>query len=198
MKIEEKQLKETMEIDRKMLEHSFEQVKSSYRELQGVEISLRFRNEWFFTMRSFIKLNSIFSKKRKYGVNVNWKGRKDVLSQASRDHITARFAHEMAHIIEYEKMSNSELLLFTFKYAFNLKFRFLVERRVNAFVVNNGFAKELFVAWRDFLSLDGVSKRYKKYIAKNYPPRWEDIKDIAQKQGISEAMYQSIQSYNIN
>ncbi len=122
-------------------------------------------------------------------VNLN---RKDVLSILSEDDVKAWFGHELAHIVEYEQMSNPKLFLFAFRYIFDVKFRFSVEKRVNTFAVNHGFAEELFSIWKKFLSSEKINKKYKKYIVKNYRPHWEGIKEISLKHGISEQMYESL------
>ncbi len=168
----------------------FEEAKSRYKELQDTNIGLRFGNGWFFTMHASLEPKSVFSKKRKYYVKVNLK-RNDILSKLSDADILGWFGHELAHVAEYEKMSNFKLFLFILRYVFDVKFRFVVEKRINAFTCNNGFAQELFGVLKKFISLD-TNAKYKKYIIDNYRPDWDDIKETAQNQGITRQIYESL------
>jgi len=165
-------------------EAAFAKAKARYPKIQDLNIELRLRKSIFFTMRASVVPSSLFTKKRRYIVCVNLL-RKDIVSVLSEEDLIGWFGHELAHIIGYEALSNSELLAFAFKYIFNLKFRFSVEKRVNTFTCNNGFSRELFGVWKKFLSLDNVNKRYKDYIRKNYPPDWKDIQESAAADGVS-------------
>lgn len=178
-----------MILAKQKFEDAFEEAKSRYKELQGVDIQLRLSHEWFFTMRAAIVPSSIFNKRKSYRVRVNL-NRKDVLCQLSENDLIAWFGHELAHIIEYEAMSNLNLLAFAFKYIFNLKFRSSVEKRVNAFTYNNGFTKELFGVYRKFISLENINKKYKKYITKNYHPEWKDVQKTAEAHGITRELFE--------
>ncbi len=168
----------------------FKKAKTHYKEIEGVDIELRVGKGLFFTMRASPTLGSIFNKKRKYFIFVNLR-RADVLSKLSEDDLIGWFGHELAHIVDYETMSNAELLMFVCKYVYSPKFRFSVERRINAFAYNNGFAKELFGAWKKFLSLDTIDKKYKEYVVKNCRPDWEDIRQTAALQGMSKEFFES-------
>ena len=180
-----------MPLDKEQFEHIFVKTKERYDELQDVEINLRFHNECFFSMRASIYLSSFFKKKRRYFINVNLK-RSNIFLKLSEDDLMGWFGHELAHIVDYETMNNFKLLLFTFKYIFDLKFRFFVEKRINVLTSNNGLAKELFYVWKKFVSMDQVSDKYKRYIIKNYRPEWEDIKEMAQVQGVTKEVYESL------
>jgi hypothetical protein len=159
-------------------EIAFEKANIRYQKTQGLDIELKLSKGLFFTMRASVRPSSLFTKKRKYIVYVNLL-RKDILPKLSEEDLIGWFGHELAHIIDYEAMSNFELLVFAFKYLFDLKFRFSVEKRINAFTYNNGFSQELFGVWKKFLSLENVNKKYKNYIIKNYLPEWEDVRESA-------------------
>lgn len=118
-----------MVIGKEQLKRIFVKTKERYDEFRDVEIDLRFHNEWFFTMRASIYLSSILNKKRKYFINVNLK-RKNILSKLSEDDFIGWYGHELAHIVDYETMSNYELLVFSLRYMFDLKFRFSVEKKL--------------------------------------------------------------------
>lgn len=171
------------------IKSAFKEALSRYKELRGMKIPLGFNRELFFTMRAGINIPSLFKKRRSYFMNVNVQGRKDVISKLSKDDFIGRFGHELAHIIEYERMSNGELFLFTCKYIFNKKFRFAVEKRVHAFAANNGFAKELFGVWKKFCSMRDINPRYQEYVKKNCRPDWEDVKEVAKLLGINKENY---------
>ena len=63
---------------------------------------------------------------------------------------------------------------------------------MNTFTSNNGLAKELFGVWKKFLLMEQASDKYKRYITQNYRPEWEDIKEMAQVQGVSKEIYESL------
>jgi hypothetical protein len=178
-------------IDKEEFRVLFQEAKSRYGEIESTNIFLMFRKEWFFTMRASFRIGSMFNGKRNYFITVNLNKEK-FLSELSQGDIVGWFGHELAHIIEYKKMSNTELFFFTLRYMFDLRFRFSVERRVNVFACNNGFFKELFGVWKKFLSMNSISKRYKKYIIKHYRPDWEDISELASAQGINKESYESL------
>ena len=184
------QLEDIAAAGRFLIENSFKKAKVRYKEIEGTDIQLRIGKGLFFTMCAVPVLGSIFNKKRKYFVSVNLR-RVDVLSQLSEDDLIGWFGHELAHIIEYETMSNFELLKFICRYIFDTKFRFSVEKRVNAFTYNHGFARELFGAWKTFLSLEGVNKKYKEYVVKNCRPDWEDVRETTTLQGMSKEFFES-------
>ena len=179
-----------MKVDFDEYKKIFDKAKNVYQETRDLPIELRFKKSIFFTMRGTVSYAPFFNKKRKYLVFVNL-NKKALLLQLDEVNLTAWFAHELAHIIEYEKMSNRGLLIFLIKYTLNPKFRFIVEKRINAYAVNNGFANEVFNTWKKFLSLeDVINSRYKQYIIKNYYPDWEQVKDAAFKIGISKDIYE--------
>ncbi len=178
-----------MKLDLDEYQRIFNKTKNAYPETRDLDIRLKFKKNMFFTMRSAVNPGSIFSKERKYLLLINSR-RKELFLKLDEHDLTAWFAHELAHIIEYKKMSNGELLVFIIRYAFNPKFRFAVEKRVNAYAANNGFAFEMFAIWKKFLSLEEVvNSKYKRYIIKNYRPDWEQIRDSALKNGVSKEMY---------
>lgn len=169
----------------------FNKTKKIYPETRNLEIELKLKRDIFFTMRGAVKYSSLFSQKRRYYVYVNV-NKKSLLSKLNEENIIGWYAHELAHIIEYEKMSNWSLFKFTFKYIFNYNFRTQVEKRVNAFAFNNGFAEEIFNTWKKFLQLeDVVNSKYKRYIINNYRPDWEQIKDTALNMKIDKDVYDS-------
>lgn len=181
-----------MKIEKEVFENIFEKAKIRYTELGNVDIKLKFSKGLFFTMRASFKLNSFFSQKRKYIIYINLNRRKDVLSKLSEDDLLAWFGHELAHVLDYETMSNFELLIFALKYIFNPEFRFSVEKRIHAFSCNNGFVMEVFGAWKKFMSLDSIDNKYKEY-AKKCRPDWEDIQQVATTHGITREDFESYQ-----
>lgn len=168
-----------MKLDFHEYQEIFNKTKSVYQDTRDLSVELKFKKDIFFTMRGAVKYTSLFNKKREYVVFVNV-NKKALLSELDEGNITAWFAHELAHIIEYKKMSIWGLFVFFVRYTFNPKFRFMVEKRVNAYAANNGFANEMFTTWKKFLSLKNVvNSRYKQYVIKNCRPDWDQIKETA-------------------
>jgi len=167
----------------------FRETKQRYKQLENVDVEIRFTKSWFFTMRAVVQMSSLINGKRKYIVYLNLNKQQSIFSQLSKDDLIGWFAHELAHVIDYERMSNLKLAEFTLRYIFDFRFKFSVERRINAFTANSGFAKELFGVWIKFLGMEGFSQKYKRYIIKNYRPDWEDVCEAAKKEGWDKKMY---------
>jgi len=169
----------------------FQKAKAQYPELEHTDINVTFHKGWFFTMQASIQITSLLSRKRKYKINVNSR-RENILSQLSDEDILGWFGHELAHIINYERMSGPKFLMFTLRYILDFNFRFSVEKRVSAYAYNNGFAKELFGVWKKFLVINKINKKYQGYIIRNYAPSWKEIREAALQEGITEETYQSL------
>lgn len=171
-------------MNKDFIESVFQKTKVRYQELQDINVKLVFKSGLFFTMRTSTSLSSFLKEKRAYLVLVNTK-RNNIISQLSEDDIIGWLAHELAHIIDYESMSNTGLVTFTFQYFFNSKFRSATEKRVNIIACQNGFTRELFGVWRKFLAMDDMPEWYKKYIIKNYLPDWKKVNSFAQEIGVT-------------
>ncbi|MCA9353144.1 hypothetical protein KC901_03095 [Patescibacteria group bacterium] len=180
-----------MHLDEREFYTIFIEAKTRYRKLNNTEIVLTFKNGWFFTMRAVPVLSSMFQSKRTYLVQVNQKKQKNILSQLSHDDVFAWFGHELAHIVDYENMSQCKLLLFFPRYIFDWKFRSIVEKRANVVACDHGFARELFAIWKKFLEMDNINQWYKQYIINNYRPDWDNIRDKALAQGVTREIYES-------
>lgn len=180
-----------MQINQERVTNLFQKTKDAYPQLKNTPIVLQFKKERFFTMRATIKLRSFFNKQRNYVVVINTRRAETLFPQLSDSDIVGWIAHELAHIIDYETMSNTRFIFFVLRYLFDLSFRSRVEKRTNVFTVNHGFAKELFGVWKKFLSLEIINKRYKKYIITYYRPRWDDIQQAAKAQGITKEDFDS-------
>lgn len=186
-----------MPIDKEKIEDAFETTKARHAKLRHADIALRFNKGLFFTMQAGIEFRSFFTKKRKYYINVNPR-RKKILSGLSKEDLIGWFGHEFGHIMDYETMSRSKLLVFILRYIFDLKFRFSVEKKINVLASNNGFFKELFGVWKKFISMNTVSKKYRRYITRHYFPDWESIKGPAQDEGISREVYESFKQERVD
>ncbi|MDB4984758.1 MAG: hypothetical protein JWM20_937 [Patescibacteria group bacterium] len=172
-------------------QRAFEAAKRRYEKLQNTDIELAFSNGLFFTMRATVTSSLFFKNKRAYAIIVNAK-KQPFLSRLSHEDLVGWFGHELAHIVEYESMANMQLVAFILRYVFNLKFRFIVERRVNAYAVNNGFARELFGVWKKFLAMESIGGRYKNYIIRHYKPDWESIREVAKEMDMTKEEYEHL------
>ncbi len=115
-----------MKLNQEQFDNIFQKAKARYPELKHVDINITFNKGRFFTMQAVIRPSSIFNKKRKYSINVNPR-RENIFSKLSEEDVTGWFGHELAHVIDYETMSNSKLLIFILRYLLDFRFRFSVE-----------------------------------------------------------------------
>lgn len=180
-----------MTINKDQIAQYLERTRAKFEELNDVDITLVFNNSFFFTMISILDLRNVFGKKRKYLIVINQKRTKVLINLSSINYI-GWFAHELSHIVEYEKMTNTELFKFTLKYLLDRKFRFSVEKKVTIIAIKKGFTLELLYTWRAFMKFEAISPSYKNYIAQNYLPKWVDIETEALSSGISKNEYDEL------
>ena len=178
-----------MALDIEKLNNAFFEAKERYNELNDVSIYLKAVPACFFTMRAKVGLFVFLRKERQYFICINSK-REKLISQLSHADLIGWFGHELTHILEYEKMTFRRLVYFTVKYVFNTKFRSLVEKDINAYAFNNGFAQDLFGVWEKLMLFDNISIRYKNYIRENYKPDWAQISTVAESIGLSRVIYE--------
>ena len=105
-------------------------------------------------------------KKAKYKISINanktFKKFSIPIDCLSESIILGWFGHEIAHILQYEKMSYFEKLFFVFKYVFNKKFRKNFETKADEITKERGLEKELKEGINFTLTDPRVSNAYKK------------------------------------
>lgn len=89
---------------------------------------------------------------------------KNEVAKFSRGAILGAFAHELAHQVQYKKMSWFARLFFLRRYKANSELKRAVERAADQFACRRGFAKELLLLQREYQTLFGT-KRFKERIA---------------------------------
>ncbi|WP_340065642.1 hypothetical protein [Ascidiimonas aurantiaca] len=79
------------------------------------------------------------------------------------------FAHELGHIMDYQKLSTQKLLRFGFLYLFSRSFMRKAELRADTYAVKAGYGTYLIRTKNFILSHTELPESYKNKIRKYYP-----------------------------
>lgn len=82
-----------------------------YPELKNTNIEFRISHKGFFAMNAMINIPRLFTKRRFYVIFLNDE-------KIQRLKILSLITHELGHIVDYEKKSVCELIIFGIKYLF--------------------------------------------------------------------------------
>lgn len=82
--------------------------------------------------------------------------------------IVGWLAHELAHIVAYEKMTNMQIISFAIKYGLSNKYNRLVERNTDLLTIKHGLAYPLYDGVEYLLNDNTISEDYKNKIRENY------------------------------
>jgi hypothetical protein len=116
-------------------------------------------------MLSQPSFNFIFMKNnlRRYKIIIsNKQPFKNFINSMSIEELDGWIAHEVSHLLAYEKMTNLELLIFGYKYFFYKKFKKNIEKETDMETIRRGFSKEL-IAGNKAVVDSNLPKQYKKH-----------------------------------
>ncbi len=153
---------------------TFTNTKSRFFQLQNVNIELVPTPLYLATMKCRPKTTSFLFpwKKHEYVISVNSKekfSRYSIPVHSLNDILlTGWFAHELGHIVQYERMNLIEFITFPFKYFLDLDFRKNFEIEATDIAREVGFKNE-FNEVENFLVNDQrVSKKYQERFKRFY------------------------------
>lgn len=153
---------------------TFNNTKVHFLELHGVSIKITFIPMYFATMNSRPCITSFLFPWRRHNYIISINSRKNFSRYSvptgllNETILTGWFAHELGHIIQYERMNLAEFVAFPFKYFFSLSFRKNFEIEATDIAKEIGFGNE-FSEVENFLRSDKrVNKKYQERFKKFY------------------------------
>lgn len=125
------------------------------------------------TMNARPFVSNIFKRKtnRKYKIIINdnqGKHKGLPIEKLSFNIVVGWLAHELAHIVVYEKMTNPQIISFAVKYLTSNRYNRMVERCTDFLTIKHGLAYPLYDGVEYLLNDDTISEDYKNKIRENY------------------------------
>ena len=152
---------------------------SKYPEMKKTKITT-FEKSFGLTLQAQPDFDFLFinNKKRSYHLNINIdhsKAHGVLFTELPFDAQVGIMAHELSHILDYQKMSKLKLLHFSVMYLC-IKFRKRLERHTDQVVIERGLGWQLY-DWADFAMYRSGSPRRHKYYKHGYYLLPEEILD---------------------
>ena len=119
---------------------------------------------------NFLSLLST-KKNRKYNININETfkdSKKTATANLPEDVFIGWIGHELGHILDYEKMTNWEMVVFGIKYLFVDKHIIEAERTADSYAIDQGIGKYILAMKNFILNHSDLPKHYKNRIRKYY------------------------------
>jgi hypothetical protein len=89
-------------------------------------------------------------------------------AELPKDVLTGWFAHELGHLIDYQRRTPIGMIGFIIGYVISAKYRSKAERTADLFALERGFGQELMATKRYILEKSKLPERYKARIRKFY------------------------------
>lgn len=99
------------------------------------------------------------------------------IEELSTEELQGWFAHELGHVMDYQRRSVLSLIRFLFSYLLIPNYRMGAERRADLFAIEHGFGTELMATKNFILDKSTLPERYKKRIRRYYlsPTELEEL-----------------------
>lgn len=141
-----------------------------YPELRNVSVRFEYKKIGT-TMCTRPDVQSIFRKERAYVIYIN----PDVsetggvsLKELNLIQSIGLIAHELAHIVDFEKRNNFAVIKCGILYSFSPNYHIKLERATDEMVINKGLGKELYEFTNYVVNTSQASEKYKAFKKKNY------------------------------
>lgn len=118
-----------------------------------------------------IDLRTVFLGKKHYRINLGWniRNRPELLVKNIPDEaLKGWFAHELGHVVDYQRYSIWQMMVYGLKYLISAKFRLKTEHVADYIAIKHGFHDELIATKNYLLDHDLVAEKYKEKIRKYY------------------------------
>jgi len=156
------------------IKEKIEKALSYFPSLNDVDITFKFKkNIKKTTMQAQPNFLSLLlpKKSRKYNINISeyFKDTQKTKTQdLPEDVFVGWIGHELGHIIDYEEMSNWEIVVFGIKYVLIDSFIIEAEKTADYLAVNQGIGKHILAMKNFILHHKNLPKYYKDRIKKFY------------------------------
>lgn len=160
-------------IESNKIKESFEKVVRAYDVLHPYPITLEQRPIKNTTMQAkpVIGFFDLFGTRKRYKVNLaRYVSDSDDISVRGlpAEVLTGWFAHELGHLVDYEKRSNMGMVGFGIRYLTSGKFKRRAEHAADQIAIDHGFHNEIIATKRFILEHELLGDRYKERINKYY------------------------------
>ncbi len=156
------------------IKHQVEKALSYFPSLKDIDIQFKFKkNIKKTTMQAQPNFLSLLSSKknRKYNINISetFKDSKNTATKnLPEDVFIGWISHELGHLLDYEEMSNWEMIVFGIKYLLVDKHIIEAERTADKYAIDQGIGKYILAMKNFILNHSDLPKHYKKRIKKYY------------------------------
>ena len=160
-------------VDSSRMQNLFSEVLDRFEPLHKHHIQLRQKNLDKVTMRAqpMMTSNFFFTGERSYNVDYTARTKIDSAlstSELPKEVLRGWFAHELGHIMDYQKRSWSNLLAFGATYLWSEPGRRTIERMADMYAIKYGFKSEILATQEFILSHVNLNESYRKQIMKYY------------------------------
>ncbi len=162
-------------IENEDVQMAFDEVIREYEVLHPYEITLEKRKLKKTTMvaQPIINLSNLVKGERKYRIMIAEyiRDSKELrVSDLPTEVLKGWFAHELGHIVDYEKRSVMGMMSYGIRYYTSDEFKKSVEHEADSIAIEHGFHKEIIATKRYLLENELVSESYKDQLHKYYMP----------------------------
>ncbi len=162
-------------IENDEIKRAFGEVVQKYESLHPYEITLEQRRLKKTTMvaQPVFSFSSLFKGERKYRIMIAEyiRDSKELkVSDLPTKVLKGWFAHELGHIVDYEKRSAFGMMSYGVRYYTSDEFKKSVEHEADSIAIEHGFHLEIIATKRYLLENDLVSESYKDQLHKYYMP----------------------------
>lgn len=151
----------------------FSETCDQFKDLDGMKLILRQRSIKTSTMQAqpVINLKSAFLGIDTYRIQLAQKVRDSETIEVRdlpKDVLKGWFAHEIGHIIDYQRRSVLRMIGFGLNYVFSRSFRQKTEHRADQIAIENGFIESIVKTKKFILENDLIKDTYKQKIRRYY------------------------------
>lgn len=158
-------------IESNKIKNAFTEVLEQYDILHPHHITLRQRRMRRATMQAKPVLAGLMRKEKRYEVSlgVYVKGSDGLrVDELPEEVLVGWFAHELGHLVDYERFSKFGMLRYGARYVSSRNFKREAEHQADLIAVNHGFQQEIIATKRFILDNELLNEKYKANIRRYY------------------------------
>jgi hypothetical protein len=166
---------EFQNIESSRIKQVFLEVFSQFESLHEYEVILVQKNLKSSTMQAQpqFSLKGVFTGDKKYRITIGefvLDSKHTRIADLPDEVLAGWFAHELGHVVDYEKRSTAGMLIYGMRYVTSKKFKRNVEFEADSIAVEHGFHEELIATKSYLLRNQFLSEAYREKLLKYYMP----------------------------
>lgn len=160
-------------VESAFIKNCFSNVLNQYKRLHPHEVQLIQKRIKASTMQAqpVLTVSSFFSSVKRYKIQLGKFVRDSEelkVNDLPEKVLTGWFAHELGHLVDYERRSNWRMLIYGLKYLISADFRRKTEHEADYIAIEHGFHDEIIATKKYILEHDLLEEKYKAKIRKYY------------------------------